>query len=144
MDPMTLSALITTGSGLLGALMTPSPKKKMQWERENAQKMATWQAGQVTSTLKPKTPYYQSGNLPQLGAASMQAVMGNLMQRFGPEMLAKWGINPAVQPPTAAAPAPPAGQAFIPPPAAPAGPMARQPQGFPGQEILLKRYQGGM
>lgn len=125
------SALIKTGGDLLGALFAPSVKKQLKWQRESEQKQMAWKAGQVASTLKPKTPYYQSGNLPQLGDASMRAVMGNLMQRLGPEMLAKWGINPMAQP---TAPAPAAT------PATPYGPMARPPQGFPGQEILARRY----
>jgi hypothetical protein len=124
---MTLAALVQTGSGLLGALVAPSEKKKLQWERENAQKMADWKSERVTSILKPKTPYYTSGNLPQLGDASMRAVMGNLAQRLGPEMMAKWGISPM-------APAAPV------PPALPAGPRTFPAQGFPGQDILMKRY----
>ena len=138
MNPLISSALIKTGGDLLGALFAPSVKKKLKWQRESDQKMADWQAGKITSTLKPATPYYQSGNLPQLGDASMRAVMGNLMQRLGPEMLAKWGINPMAPP--APAPAVPAPAAT---PATPYGPMSRQPQGFPGQDVLLRRY-GGM
>lgn len=141
MDPLIGAALVKTGGDLISGLFAPSPKKKMQWERENAQKMATWKAGQVTSALKPTTPYYQSGNLPQLGTASMQAVMGNLAQRFGPELMAKWGISPTAPP--APAPASPGGMppqlgpARLPMPAAP---MAQPAQGFPGQDMLLRRY----
>jgi len=90
----------------------------------------SWKAGKVTSALKPTTPYYQSGNLPQLGDASMRAVMGNLAQRMGPEMMAKWGISPM-------APAP----QTVMPPVGPMAPGMRPPaQGFPGQEILMRRY----
>ena len=126
MDPLLGSALIQTGGGLLNALFAPSPAKKLRLERENAQKMATWQAGKITSALKPTAPYYQSGNLPQLGDASMRAVMGNLAQRMGPEMMARWGINPTVPPAQAPVPA-----VNIP---------RNLPTGFPGQDILLKRY----
>ena len=126
MDPLLGSALIQTGGGLLNALFAPSPAKKLRLERENAQKMATWQAGKITSALKPTAPYYQSGNLPQLGDASMRAVMGNLAQRMGPELMAKWGISPTMAPPLAPATAP-----GLPPPNLPA---------FPGQDLLLKRY----
>ena len=130
MDPMTLASLIQTGSGLLGALFTPSPKKQMKWQRESDQKQMSWKAGKVTSALKPTTPYYQSGNLPQLGDTSMRAVMGNLAQRMGPEMMAKWGISPM-------APAP----QTVMPPVGPMAPGMRPPaQGFPGQEILMRRY----
>jgi hypothetical protein len=135
MGPLVASALIKTGGDLLSGLFAPSPKKKMQWERENAQKMATWRAGQVTSALKPQTPYYTSGNLPQLGTASMQAVMGNLARRMGPELMAKWGINPAVTPPPAPAPVPNYTVGGMKP-----GFPGQVPQGFPGQEILMRRY----
>ena len=138
MDPLIGAALVKTGGDLISGLFAPSPKKKLQWERENAQKMATWKAGQVTSALKPTTPYYQSGNLPQLGTASMQAVMGNLAQRFGPELMAKWGINPMAPAPAAPGGMPPQlGPARLPMPAAPMAPPA---QGFPGQDMLLRRY----
>jgi hypothetical protein len=117
---------------LISGLFAPSVKKKLKWQRESDQKQMAWKAGQVASTLKPKTPYYQSGNLPQLGDASMRAVMGNLMQRLGPEMLAKWGINPM---------APPAAPVVAPPPMAgpvtPAGAIGGQ---FPGQDMLLRKY----
>ena len=140
MNPFAAASLIQTGGGLLGALFAPSPAKKLRLERESAQKMADWRAGKIASTLKPKTPYYQSGNLPQLGDASMRAVMGNLAQRMGPELMAKWGINPMAQP----APAP----QTVMPPVGPMVPGVRppmqgfpgQPQGFPGQEILARRY----
>ena len=133
MDPMTLASLIQTGSGLLGALFTPSPKKQMKWQRESDQKQMAWKAGKITSTLKPTTPYYQSGNLPQLGDASMRAVMGNLAQRMGPEMMAKWGISPMAP---AVAPTVPGA---MPPHLGPARPPMPV-QGFPGQNMLLKRY----
>ena len=136
MDPLIGAALVKTGGDLLGSLFAPSTKKKLKWERESAQKMADWQAGKITSTLKPATPYYQSGNLPQLGSTAMSAVMGNLMQRLGPEMLAKWGINPMAPP----APAVPAPQTVM-PPVGPMAPGVRPPmQGFPGQDVLLRRY----
>lgn len=128
MDPLIGAALIKTGGDLLGSLFAPSPKKKLKWQRESDQKQMAWKAGQIASTLKPATPYYQSGNLPQLGDASMRAVMGNLAQRMGPELMAKWGINPM-------APAP------VAPAAAPVGAMPRPARGFPGQEILMRRYQ---
>ena len=133
MDPMTLASLIQTGSGLLGALFTPSPKKQMKWQRESDQKQMAWKAGKVTSALKPTTPYYQSGNLPQLGDASMRAVMGNLAQRMGPEMMAKWGISPMAP---AVAPTVPGAMPTQLGPAQPPMPV----QGFPGQNMLLKRY----
>jgi len=141
-DPVVGAALVKTGGDLISALFAPSPKKKMQWERESAQKMGDWRAGKITSTLKPKTPYYTSGNLPQLGDASMRAVMGNLAQRMGPEMMAKWGISPmappAPAPQTVVPPVGPSTQKFYPPVAA-AG-LPGQPQGFPGQDILMRRY----
>jgi len=131
MDPLIGASLISTGGGLLEALFSPSVKKQLKWGRESEQKMADWRAGKIASTLKPTTPYYTSGNLPQLGDASMRAVMGNLAQRMGPEMMAKWGINPM---------APPAPQTVA-PPVGPMVPGVRPPMpGFPGQEVLLKRY----
>lgn len=133
-----LAALITTGGGLLEALFSPSEKKKLKWQTDAMKGMEGWRAGQIESRLKPKTPYYQSGNLPQLGATSMQAVMGNLMQRLGPETLAKWGINPqAQQAPRVPQQMPPQQAPMLP------GPMPGGPQatgGFPGQELLLRKY----
>jgi len=135
MDPLIGAALIKTGGDLLSGLFAPSPKKKLKWQRESEQKQMAWKAGQITNTLKPQTPYYQSGNLPQLGDASMRAVMGNLAQRMGPEMMAKWGINPMAPPPVAPAPQ------TVMPPVGPMVPGMRPPaQGFPGQEVLLRRY----
>ena len=133
MDPLLGSALIQTGGQLLGALFSPSVKKQLKWQRESAQKQMAWKAGQVTSALKPTTPYYQSGNLPQLGDASMRAIMGNLAQRMGPEMMAKWRINP-MAPPVA-----PAVPGAMPPQLGPARPPMPM-QGFPGQDMLLRRY----
>jgi hypothetical protein len=133
MDPLLGSALIQTGGQLLGALFSPSVKKQLKWQRESEQKQMAWKAGQITNTLKPTTPYYQSGNLPQLGDASMRAVMGNLAQRMGPEMMAKWGISPMAPP----APAP----QTVMPPVGPMAPGMRPPmRGFPGQDILMRRY----
>lgn len=100
MDPVTGAALITTGGKLLEGLFSPSVKKQLKWQRESDQKMADWQAGRL-GAIKPQQPYFQSGNLPQLAPAAYNAVMGNLMQRMGPEMLTKWGISAA---PQAAAP----------------------------------------
>jgi len=135
MDPVITAALAKTGGDLIASLFAPSVKKQLKWQRESEQKQAAWKAGQVASALKPATPYYQSGNLPQLGSAAMQAVMGNLAQRMGPELMAKWGINPAAAPVQAQA-APLVGM-----PGRPVIPgMAQQPQGFPGQELLLRRY----
>ena len=131
MDPLLGSALIQTGGQLLGALFSPSVKKQLKWQRESEQKQMAWKAGQITNTLKPQTPYYQSGNLPQLGDASMRAVMGNLAQRMGPEMMAKWGISP-MAPAVAPAPVPQAT-----PPVTPAGAVGGQ---FPGQDMLLRKY----
>lgn len=124
MDPLIGASLVNLGGGFLNALLQPSLSKQLRLQRESDQKQADWSAGRVTAALKPQTPYYQSGNLPQLGTASMQAVMGNLAQRLGPEVLAKWGINPAV-------PAP-----------APAQPPAAPPQAprFAGEDRLRKRY----
>lgn len=138
MDPLLGASLIQTGGGLLGALFSPSVKKQLKWQRESDQKQMAWKAGQIASTLKPQAPYYQSGNLPQLGDASMRAIMGNLAQRMGPEMMAKWGINP-MTPPVA-----PAVTGGMPPRLGPVRPPMPT-QGFPGQDMLLRRYlpQGG-
>jgi len=132
MDPLTLSSLISLGGGLIKGLISPSPKKQLKWQRESDQQMSDWQAGKIESKLKPALPYYQSGNLPMLGGNAMAAVMGNLAQRLGPEMLAKWGITLPQQP----------GQ--LPPsrPATPLLPEPRRPRGFPGQDILMQRYAG--
>ena len=133
MDPLIGAGLIKTGGDLLGALFAPSVKKKLKWQRESDQKQMAWKAGQITNTLKPTTPYYQSGNLPQLGDASMRAVMGNLAQRMGPEMMAKWGISPMAP---AVAPTVPG---VMPPQLGPARPPMPT-QGFPGQDMLLRKY----
>jgi len=133
MDPLIGAALIKTGGDLISGLFAPSVKKKLKWQRESEQKQMAWKAGQITNTLKPQTPYYQSGNLPQLGDASMRAVMGNLAQRMGPEMMAKWGISPMAP---AVAPAVPGA---MPPQLGPARPPMPV-QGFPGQDILMRRY----
>jgi hypothetical protein len=134
MDPLLGSALIQTGGGLLGALFSPSVKKQLKWQRESDQKQMAWKAGKIASTLKPQTPYYSSGNLPQLGDASMRAIMGNLAQRMGPELMAKWGINPMAPP---VAPANVTGG--MPPQLGPAQPPMPT-QGFPGQDMLLRKY----
>ena len=135
MDPLIGAALIKTGGDLISGLFAPSVKKKLKWQRESEQKQMAWKAGQVTSALKPTMPYYQSGNLPQLGDASMRAVMGNLAQRMGPEMMAKWGISPMAPAPVAPAPQ------TVMPPVGPMAPGIRPPaQGFPGQDVLLRRY----
>jgi len=133
MDPLLGSALIQTGGQLVGALFSPSVKKQLKWQRESEQKQMAWKAGKITSALKPTTPYYQSGNLPQLGDASMRAVMGNLAQRMGPEMMAKWGISP-MAPPVA-----PTVPGAMPPQLGPARPPMPA-QGFPGQDMLLRKY----
>jgi hypothetical protein len=99
--------------------------------------MATWKAGQIASALKPKTPYYTSGNLPQLGDTSMRAVMGNLASRLGPEMMAKWGINPTVAPLAAPRQIQPG---TIPPPGMVQPGYPQLQQQFPGQQRLLSRY----
>lgn len=127
MGPLIGAALVKTGGDLLGSLFAPSPAKKLRLQRENEQKLREWSAGKITGALKPATPYYSSGNLPQLGSTAMSAVMGNLMQRLGPEMLAKWGINPTPSPVTTPSPLPNYTVGGVKP-------------GFPGQDVLLKRY----
>jgi len=133
MDPFLGASLVNLGGGVLDAIFSPSQKKQLKWQRESDQKMADWQAGKLQQ-IKPRNPYYESGNLPQLGDSAMKAVMGNLMSRLGGDTLSKWGIGPTAAPAQA-----PATQ--VPPPAAmPPGPMPQRPRGFPGQDILMRRY----
>jgi len=90
MDPILLSGLISGGTSLLSGLLGgAAAKQKMKQE----QKMRTWSADQVRNRLMPKTPYYNNPYLPALGDTAMRGVMGNLMQRLGPETAAKWGID---------------------------------------------------
>lgn len=149
MDPLIGAGLLDLGGGILKGIFSPSVSKQLRLQRENEQKLREWSAGKITASLRPKTPYYTSGNLPQLGDASMRAVMGNLASRLGPEMLAKWGINPAVPAlapkiPVTTGQRPPMQFPYQPPPTAPPPlpgplPLPGQPQ-FPGQQMLLSRY----
>jgi hypothetical protein len=113
-------------SGLLGALFTPSYKKQLALQVQAQEALKNWQLQQAATTLKPKTPYYQSPYLPALGDTTMRAVMGNLLQRMGPELLAKWGINPTVSTPAA--------------PATATGPAPNLPTGPASANLLLQKY----
>jgi len=137
MDPLIGASLTQLGGGILGSIFAPSASKKATVQLNYEKKLREWKAQQIAAALKPKTPYYTSGNLPQLGDTSMRAVMGNLASRLGPDMMAKWGINPAV--PALAAPrAPVVGTGPNPGAVQPGYPQLDQ--SFPGQQMLLRRY----
>lgn len=98
MDPLLLSVLAQAGGGLLSALFGESNAQKLQDQVNAQEQLKKFQIGQVQNLMKPTQPQYINPYASQLGTSTMQAIMGNLANRMGPDLLAKWGINPAVTP----------------------------------------------
>jgi len=126
MDPLLLASIVQAGGGLLGGLFGGASKaQEAKLQLRNAEALKQWEINKAASTLKPTTSYYQSPYLPALGETTMRAIMGNLAQRMGPDLLSKWGINTAA--PFKQTPA--------------VGPTYPAPQAQPAdQNLLLKKY----
>jgi len=74
-------------SSILGGLAAGKEKQK---ERQYAEELRK----ETINALKPTIPYFQSNALPWLSDALQKAVLGNLENRVGQDILTRWGINP--------------------------------------------------
>ena len=85
-----MSILASGIIGLIGSLLGAgaSGKDKQTAKEERRDVVNDWQ-----KKVQPKQPYYESPYLPTTDKLMMQAVLGNLGKRLGPDELSKWGID---------------------------------------------------
>ena len=85
-----MSILASGIIGLIGSLLGAgaSGKGKQTAKEERRDVVNDWQ-----KKVQPKQPYYESPYLPTTDKLMMQAVLGNLGKRLGPDELSKWGID---------------------------------------------------
>lgn len=80
------AGIISIIGSLLGGAMKGEEKKNKKSEQKGM--INKWKAD-----VKPRLPYYESPYLPTTDKLMMQAVLGNLGKRLGPDELSKWGID---------------------------------------------------
>ena len=131
MNPLLIASLAQAGGGLLSSIFGESYDQKLQAQEAAQEKLKSYSLG-LANTLKPKQALYVNPYASQLGTSSMQAVMGNLAQRFGPELMAKWGIGSPTVTGTSSTPNTNGG--------------GQPPVGSAAAQLLLKKYNlaGGM
>ena len=93
MDPLTMMAISTALSSVIGGLAGGSRDKKAMERQKQQQGWLEKIGAQRTASLKPEVPYYQTRAVPYLSDMVQRAVMGNMGTHLGGDLLKKYGID---------------------------------------------------